>query len=345
MRHTSSKWAIRLMAKKLLVIRNSALGDVAMTIPVVYSLAMQHPDLQIYFLTQPFFARLLVNAPANIHVIHAELKGNHKGLGGLRRLIASLLKYKFDYVADFHDVLRSWIISAALRLQGAKVARLHKSRRGRVRLLSEKAPQTPYIDRYVATLNRLGFNFSLDFKSLFANQAPAPLAPEHPAIGVAPFARYSNKTYPPSLMKQVCGMLAERGCSIYLFGGKGKEMDIMERWAAEMPRCHVVAGKYAIEDELALISQLDVMVSMDSANQHLASLAGTRVISVWGSTVPYGGFLAYAQSPDDAICLNLDCQPCTIAGSEQCPKGECKCMLQIKPETIVEKVMQSLSQP
>ena len=49
--------------------------------------------------------------------------------------------------------------------------------------------------------------------------------------------------------------------------------------------------------ELNLMSHLDVMLSMDSANMHLASLVNIPVVSVWGATHPYAGFMVSPQNP------------------------------------------------
>lgn len=330
------------MKRKLLIIRNSALGDVAMTIPVAYSLAESHPELEICFLTRPFFAKLLINRPANIKVIEADFKGQYKGFWGLMRLLGRLGKEKFTDVADFHDILRSWIIDGYMRLRGARVAKVDKDRKQRINLIVDKQEQKPYIQRYVDVLNKLGLEFPLSFKSLDLSAVAAPgIEVKQPAIGVAPFARYDTKAYPAGLMRQVVETLCKNGCNVYLFGGKGREQEIMEHWAKTIDGCHNTAGRISIEQELLLMSQMRCMITMDSANQHLASLAGTRVISVWGATAPYGGFLAYGQKDSDAVFLGLKCQPCSVAGSETCARGNKECLNSIKPETIANKALQA----
>lgn len=326
----------------MLVIRTSALGDVAMTLPVVYSLARQYPELDVYLLTRPFFGRLCINAPANLRVIGVDLKKDYPGLKGLMRLIRELRREKFSYVADFHDVLRSWIISNGLRLSGSRLARMSKDRRGRRQLLRKGKAQKSFITRYAETLERLGFPVNLDFKSVFAGvRVETPIKVEHPAVGIAPFARYANKTYPIPQMKEVSRQLVAAGINVYLFGGKGEASEL-EDWIREVKGCRSVAGKLGIEDELATISHLDVMVSMDSANQHLASLVGVEAVTVWGSTQPSCGFLGYGQSASNALSIGLACQPCTIAGSPECKRGDMACMRQLPAEVIAAKVVEVL---
>ena len=95
--------------------------------------------------------------------------------------------------------------------------------------------------------------------------------------------------------------------------------------------------------ELVLMSHLDVMVSMDSANMHLASITGTKVVSVWGATHPYAGFMGWQQSEDNAVQLPLDCRPCSIFGNKPCRRGDFACMTGITPERIFEKIDRLLS--
>ena len=95
--------------------------------------------------------------------------------------------------------------------------------------------------------------------------------------------------------------------------------------------------------ELILMSHLDVMVSMDSANMHLASITGTKVVSVWGATHPYAGFMGWRQSEDNAVQLPLACRPCSIFGNKPCRRGDFACMTGIKPEMIFEKIDKLLS--
>ncbi len=112
----------------MLIIRFSALGDVAMTVPAIYSLATRYPDLNIDVVTRPFFARLFINAPDNVNVIGVDFNKDYKGVGGTLRLLRRLGKLRPDYVADLHNVLRSWIIDRYFRLRGVKVVMVDKMR-------------------------------------------------------------------------------------------------------------------------------------------------------------------------------------------------------------------------
>jgi ADP-heptose:LPS heptosyltransferase len=91
------------------------------------------------------------------------------------------------------------------------------------------------------------------------------------------------------------------------------------------------------------MNQMDLMVSMDSANMHLASLVNTPVISIWGATHPYAGFYGFNQDESNAIQIDLPCRPCSIFGNKPCCRGDYACLRQITPEMIVKKVESILS--
>ena len=331
--------------KRMIVVRLSALGDVAMTIPPLYSLAKAYPHLRITMVTRPFFSRLFINCPENIDLLPVDFRSEYKGASGMWRLMRRLSALRPDYLADLHNVMRTWQIDAWMKLRGVKVAMVNKNRRARRRLFTHKESQPNYIDRYADVFARLGYPIKLTFRSLYQDTpAQPPIIPDSPAVGVAPFARYYNKTYPPEMTRRVVEILCSRGISVYLFGGRGEEENELSEWAAEIKGACCVAGKFPIDQEIALMSRMDVMVSMDSANQHLASLAGTRVVSIWGSTTPACGFMAYGQPQSSAIVIGADCQPCSVAGKPTCPLGHLDCLCRISPEQIAGHVMNLINE-
>ncbi|MDE6555880.1 MAG: glycosyltransferase family 9 protein [Duncaniella sp.] len=328
----------------MLIIRFSALGDVAMTLPVIYSVASAYPEVEFYVATRPLFSRLFINPPANLMVIPIDIKDKYQGAKGVLGIAHRLNALHPDYVADLHDVIRSWLLTEYFHFTGAKVAMVDKDRSSRKYVLAGGEPQRNYIDRYFDVFRKLGFPAERNFTSIFDNnEAPgSPVEIKHPAVGIAPFARYATKTYPLELMNSVVLMLAKKGVNVYLFGGKA-EADMLATW--EKPGVVSLAGKFDLAGELAVINGLDLMVSMDSANQHLAALVDTPVLTIWGSTTPACGFLGYNQtSPADTVMFTLPCQPCSIAGNKECPKGHMNCLRSISPDAIFDAIVGRLEQ-
>lgn len=318
------------MTDKVLILRLSALGDVAMTLPVIYSVARQYPDAEFTLLTRPFFRRLFIDAPSNLKFEEFA----DTSFGGLLRTIGRLRKQGFTAVADLHDMLRTRLIRRSV--VAARIAVVDKARSRRRELTRDKSRefQPSYIERYRDVFASLGFQAELTFRSLFAENGEA-----RAGVGIAPFARYQTKTYPPEQMEQVARELTDRGLPVFLFGARGGEADELQQWAVRNPKLTVLAGTLTLEEELRRISRLRLMVSMDSANMHLASLVATPVISVWGSTIPQCGFMGYRQSVADALVLDLPCQPCSIAGLPECPLKTTACLKNMSPLTVAEKII------
>ena len=344
--------------KHILVIRLSALGDVAMTIPVIYSVARTYPNIAFTVLTQAVASKLFIQAPENVSVVVADVKGRHAGISGLWRLFQELRRRHVDAVADLHDVLRSKWLRFCFSVSGTTCVVIDKGRAEKRRLTSRThkqfRPLKSSFARYEEVFVRLGLTFVPHFTSLYGDKKGATtlfseIVPDKAEneiwIGVAPFAKHKGKIYPVGQMEQAVAHLADKeNCRLFLFGGGDEEIQVFNRWKSRYPGIISMGGKHGFEKELALISHLDVMITMDSANMHLASLVGVRVVSVWGATHPYAGFLGWNQSASDALGVELPCRPCSVFGNKPCFRGDYACMGQLPPESIVQKVEQLLAE-
>ena len=329
---------------KLLIIRFSALGDIAMSVPVVHDLAVQYPDLEITMLSREMAMPLFEQLPKNVHFIAADLKGRHKGLLGLCRLWRDAHLSDFDYIADFHDVLRTWWLRAEGCLHCKKVAKIDKGRKGKKALTRQKnkvlVQQATSFERYAKVLEQLGFPITPKFTKLdYSGFCEKEKMPNETWVGIAPFAKHEAKVYPLEKMEQVIKALSEReNTMIFLFGGGTEENHQIEQLCTKYEHVKPAKSQQGLKGELALMGQLDVMLSMDSANMHLSSLVGTPVVSVWGGTHPYAGFLGWNQKPENCVQLDSPCRPCSVYGNKPCLRGDYACMHGIMPEHIIDKL-------
>ena len=334
--------------KKLLVIRFSALGDIAMTVPVLHDLAIQYPELDITMLSREMARPLLERMPKNVHFIAADLKGRHKGLLGLCRLWRDAHLSDFDYIADFHDVLRTWWLRSEGCLRRKKVAKIDKGRKGKKALTRQKnkvfVQQATSFERYAKVLEQLGFPIKQQFVKLdYSAFCETQKADNETWVGIAPFAKHPAKVYPLEKIEQVIKTLSEReNTRVFLFGGGAEESQQIESLCTKYNNVQPAKSQQGLRGELALMGQLDVMLSMDSANMHLASLVGTRVVSIWGGTHPFAGFLGWNQKAEDCIQLDLPCRPCSVYGNKACSRGDYACMNGITPEQIIGKLSSNL---
>jgi ADP-heptose:LPS heptosyltransferase len=337
---------------KILVLRFSALGDVAMTVPVIWSLRKQFPHCDIVFVSRPF-AQDLLGPLAGVEFLPVDFNGRHKGLMGLFRLYKSLrAQGPWTFVADLHGVLRTKILSFLFRFSGTKVVVIDKGREEKNALCRKNqkvfAPLKSTIDRYREVFERGGMSFGFsDFpgQELYDSKRallPAALDRAGNKVGIAPFAKHPWKMWPQEKMRRLMTLLEKDGAQVFLFGSRGAEKDQLDQWAAGRDTVHNLAGTLSMENELQVMARLDVMVSMDSANMHLASLVGTPVVSIWGATHPYAGFYGWGQDPDDAVQVALDCRPCSVFGNVTCHRGDFACMNRVSESMVLEKIHQVL---
>jgi ADP-heptose:LPS heptosyltransferase len=315
------------------------MGDVAMTVPVLYSVASRYPNDKFILLTKNSFQSIFIHKPDNVEIFATHTGGIHKGIKGMWKLMNELNKKKIDYVADLHQVLRSIEIDGYFKLKGKKVAVINKGRADKKALTRKNnkkiIPLQSSIDRYRKVFENLGYDSSLNFTSLFFDKDKK----NDIFVGIAPLAKHTGKIYPLEKMAKVIRLLIEKSTAkIFLFGGRN-ELDCLENLGIRHERIEVVAGQLSFYEELMLMNDLDVMLSMDSANMHLASLVNTPVVSIWGATHPYAGFYGYGQNPDNAIQTDMPCRPCSVFGNKPCRYGSYECLKKIEPEMIVEKIM------
>lgn len=335
------------------------MGDVLATVPVVDSFARQHPDVRITVVSRAWAKPIFALLPGNVGFLTAQLNDEHRGWKGLNLLGRRLLAFQPSHLADLHDVLRTKWLRIRMELAGLYVKSIKKNRRARRQFIraKEKTQQVTVFEKYADVFRRLGFpDFQVEFRSLFPAQG-ADLStllphfdvsrrPEPNWVALAPFATHEGKIYPLELMEQVVSHLSSRAdVRVFLFGAGAQERSILEAWAARYPRVESMAGQLqGLAEEAALISHCRVMLAMDSANMHLASLVAVPVVSIWGATHPLGGFLGWGQRMEDVVQLtSLDCRPCSIYGNRPCRRGDYPCLRGIPVETVVEHVERHLT--
>ena len=291
--------------------RLSAMGDVAMTVPVLRAFVKQHPQVKITVISRPFFKPFFEEIP-NITFFAFDEKERHKGFLGLLRLFQDLKGLQIDAFADLHNVLRSKIIRNLFALSGKKVASVDKGRAEKKALTQPENKvfqQLPTMfERHVKVFEQLGFTIDLS-QPEFPEKAV--LSPEilaiigqknHKLIGIAPFAQYDSKVYPLDLMQKVIDKLVlDTTNTILLFGGGKKEIELLNSLSVNKENVLNMAGQLKLQQELQLISNLDIMFSMDSGNAHIAAMLGVKVITLWGATHPYAGFSPFNQPLENSL--------------------------------------------
>lgn len=337
--------------KNILVIRLSAMGDVAMTVPVISALVQQNTNVKVTVVSRPFF-KPFFEGIERVHFFGVDLEKRHKGILGIYKLYQDLKLLNVDFVADLHNVLRSKILRSFFKIAGKNVAFVDKGRSEKKALTQANnkvfKPLKPMVKRHVDVFNVLGFIVDME-QIKFADKAVLnanilQIVGEKEAynwIGIAPFAQYQTKVYPLNLMAETINLLAANTSNkILLFGGGADEIKELEKLKQKNTNVIVVAGTLKFYEELALIRHLDLMISMDSGNAHIAAMYGVKVVTLWGHTHPYAGFAPFNQPMDNCITANrlkYPLIPTSVYGNKMI-EGYENVMETIAPEHIIEKV-------
>ena len=332
------------------------MGDVAMTVPVIRALVEQNPDVKIMVVSRPFFKPFFAGI-SNVNFFAVDVKGRHKGFFGLLKLHSDLKKLNIDAVADLHNVLRSQIVRNIFALSGKKVAATDKGRADKSNLTRPEnkifKPIKSMVERHVETFKKLGFSVDLSNpkfpqKAVLSSDILKISGEKvnHNWIGMAPFAQYESKVYPQDLMQKVIDDLASNtNNKIFLFGGGNKEIEILNSFANGKENVINVAGKIKLPQELDLISNLDVMLSMDSGNAHIAAMLGIKVITLWGATHPFAGFAPFNQPLENCLVSDREKYPKlpTSVYGNKIVAGYEDAMRTIKPQNVIDLINKLLT--
>jgi ADP-heptose:LPS heptosyltransferase len=335
---------------RLLVIRISAMGDVALTAPVLAGMRSQYPDTELVLLTRPAFRSFFSSIPG-IQFFFPDLKNRHKGISGIFRMYIDIRNTgSFDYVIDLHDVIRSKVLRMLFRLSGVPVSVIDKGRREKKLVIKGKTKICikHSVERYVDAFTKAGFPVrllegpSISPSGEVSSKVLSMLASSGELnIGVAPYAKHKLKMWPEEYMIRLLGMISEKyKVRFWLFGGN-EESERLTALQSKISRSVSLAGTLNLDEELTMMSKLDLMIAMDSSNMHMAALAGVKVISIWGGTDPLSGFGAWMQPQEYSISIPTDeltCRPCTTYGKGECRRGDLACMNWLTPEKVFKRI-------
>ena len=303
--------------------------------------AARYPEMRFTMVSQAFL-KPLFEGVENIRFVAVNTQEKHKGLCGLWRLFRELRAVRPDVFVDLHSVLRSLIIRTLFFVTGAPVYFLKKGRQAKRQLTRRRRkkirPLKSMFRRYEQVLQK-----ALHTQTSLLDSLP-PITIKNTAtavkkIGIAPFARYKGKSYPLEKMETVVAHFAVRNdLQLFLFGGGKEEARMLADWEMRYPSVTSVAGKISLEEELQFMQQLFLMLSMDSANMHFASLKSVPVISVWGATHPFAGFYGWRQQATNALQVELPCRPCSVFGNKNCYREDYACLQTLEPAQIINKI-------
>lgn len=330
----------RRLPRHILLVRLSALGDVAMLPHAVRALHEAYPEVRVTVLTRPFLRPLFDGL--NVDFLMADTKGEHKGIKGIWRLSREVKARGIDAIADTHGVLRSRLLCLFAGLRGIRsrsIRKGHVEKWFRLGYSRDGAiPLKHTVVRYCDVIRRLGFRFD-DPAPAVKPSLPNPMGGKQGVwIGFAPFSAHDGKTYPADMREELVALLSDRYDRVFIHSGGGQEAAFAAQMERLYPNVTALWGRVKLDAERDLISHLDCVVSMDSLVMHMAALVATPVVSIWGATHHEFGFLGYGCDPEGILEEDMPCRPCSVYGNRKCKYGDYRCLRAITPEMVADRV-------
>ena len=341
--------------KHILVLRFSAMGDVAMLCVVLHNFLEQNPNVKITILSKPFLQPIFSQMP-RVVFYPIDTQKTYKGICGIYKLYKAIKNLDIDYIADTHNVLRTKILRLFFMGSGIKTAVLDKGRKEKKYLTRNKpkklSPMKTMHERYADVFRALGFSVQLT-KPVFAPKRNIKTIDfflknrSHTTkknIGIAPFASYQSKMYPLDLMEQVVQKLNALDCVHIFLLASQSESHLLKTWTKQYKNVFSLEGIGNFKNELCLIANLDLVLSMDSANGHLSALFGVPTLTLWGGTHPVTGFGTFGQPLENSLLPDTKkypLLPCSVYGNKVF-KGYENAMKSILPEKIIELMVSKI---
>ncbi|MEZ4691897.1 MAG: glycosyltransferase family 9 protein [Ignavibacteria bacterium] len=158
-------------------------------------------------------------------------------------------------------------------------------------------------------------------------------------ICIAPGSVWYTKRYPKEKFTELCDLLADRNIKIFLTGGSA-DKHISEYILKNSVNENIIdaTGEFTFKESAELINRAELLLTNDSAPLHLANAVGTRVLAIFGATIPAFGFYPYGKDDKVFEINGLKCRPCSIHGGNECPVKTFECMERINALTIFENI-------
>jgi len=331
-----------------LVIQTSFLGDTILTTPLIAELSKRGP---VDVVTTPASASLLTNHPGIRSVVPYDKRGADRGARGFLRMVSRLRRFSYDTAYLAQGSMRSAVLALAAGV-GRRVGFATSAGRALYNDKVEFREDLHHALRLLRLARRDAMPDNTDVRPRLFPGIPERGAVDRllalhnafdegpPLVALAPASVWATKAWPyygelaqalaPSARVVVLGSIADAALAADVCARAG-------------PTALNAAGVLTLLGSAELIRRCHLLVTNDSAPQHLASAVDTPTITIFGPTVPAFGFGPLAKGSTTIGIDSLACRPCDRHGPRKCPLGHWRCMKEISPGDVAARVVDILS--
>ncbi|WP_047381228.1 glycosyltransferase family 9 protein [Cetobacterium sp. ZWU0022] len=333
---------------KILIIHTAFIGDIVLSTPLIKRIKEVYPESKITYVTTPVGASILRNNEDITEIIEYDKRGTHSGFKGLIALGRRLRYENFNLVLTPHRYLRSSILSWLTR----SPKRIGYDTASGAILFTDKVKydkEKHEVEKLLSFMGEIPKNSREDYPiELYPSKKDTEIInriweenglENEDVVAIAPGSKWFTKKWPLEYFNKVIDLLIENNKKVIVIGGKD-EMFLNVHTSKGVID---LRGKTTLLELAEVLRRVRVVLTNDSSPIHIASaFKNTRIIALFGPTVKEFGFFPWSENSEVLEIEGLPCRPCGIHGGNKCPKGHFKCMLEIKPEKVFDKILQAL---
>jgi lipopolysaccharide heptosyltransferase II len=322
--------------EQILVIRLSSLGDIFLSTPLIRALKNKYPGSEISFLCREEYLNAVNTNPNITNFIALKTDVNEA------EVIEKIQNGNFDLIIDLQNNFRSRKLLKTVKVPLYKFSK-------------------PNIKKFLLVNFKLNvFGKYLSIPELYAKSVPGleldgdgvdfnipeqyktSLSTEEKYIGFIPGSKHLSKRWPDDYFIQLGKLLNKYGYTIVVFGGKD-DKEVCAKITSQITKAKDLSNDNNLYQTAADMKMCRLVTGNDSGLMHVASSFFIPLIVLFGSSVEQFGFAPYKR---EAVILQnetLKCRPCSHFGKDQCPKGHFKCMVDLTPNIVFEKIKKALA--
>lgn len=332
---------------KILILHTAFIGDIVLSTPLIKKIKDIYPESKITFVTTPSGAQILKNNPNLSEIISYDKRGAHRGLKGILELGKRLRRENFNLVITPHRYLRSSILSWLTR---APVRKGYSNASG-ASLYTEKIKynvEKHEVEKLLSFLPENPLKQDKDYNvEIFPGIEEKLRVDEFlkeykgkKIITIAPGSRWFTKKWPLEYFNKIIENLESSSEVTQIIIGGQEEKLLNVRLGKNVLD---LRGKTSLLDLGEILKRSELVLTNDSSPIHIASaFKNCHILGIFGPTVKKIGFFPWSKNSEVLEIQDLPCRPCSIHGGEKCPQGHFKCMIEIKPEIVLKKIIKKL---
>ncbi len=341
------------LMKNILIVKLSAIGDVAQALPALEAIKKTFPESRVTWVVEeaaagvleghPLIDTLLVSGRRSWLRMLGHPRTFREGFVKIVAFIRTLRATRHDIAIDLQGLLKSGILIGLTRAD-RKIG-FAGSRELSSFFLNECLPaydkNKHALERYLDVARYLGARdvsssctLPIDHeRSVMRQRLSDAVLTRKPLIVMNPVARWETKLWPEKNFARLADRLIAEKQATIIFTGSKADYPIVSRILSMMEQpAENWAGETTLKELAALASLADLFVTTDTGPMHLAAAAHARVLALFGPTAPWR---TGPYGPGQIVVrAGIECSPCF---KRNC-KDAIRCMSTISVDDVMRKV-------